>query len=85
MEQGSIYDISPITKTKTIVYSKMEIRIIRMNFGLNSCELEVHVFDDTRENEKIFSYLMDGTNYLEWTTDNYLVNWIKNKLRDEVF
>lgn len=85
MEQGTIYDISPITKTKTIVYTKMEVKVLRINFGSNTAEIEVNVYDDSRENQKVFIYVIDGTNYLEWTTDNYLTNWIKNKLRDEVF
>ena len=85
MEQGYILDISPITKVKTIVYSKIEIKINRLNFGQNSCEIYVRVFDDNGENEKIFIYLISGTDYLEWTTDNYLINWVKSKLRCEVF
>lgn len=84
MEQGYTIEISPITKTKTIVFTQMEIKV-RMNFGQNSCIVHVVVFDEPKENYKMFEYVMDGTAYLEWTTDNYLINWVKNKIRCEVF
>jgi hypothetical protein len=85
MEQGYILNIDPITKIKTIVYTQMEIRINKINFGENSSEINVRVFDDSGENYKIFNYLISGVDYLEWTTDNYIINWVKNKLRSENF
>jgi hypothetical protein len=85
MDIGYIVDISPITKVKTIIYSKIEIKINKVNFGQNSCEINVRVFDENNENEKLFIYLISGTDYLEWTTDNYLINWVKQKLRNETF
>lgn len=85
MEQGYIVEISPITKVKTIVYTQMEIRINKVNLGENSSEIYVRVFDDNNENYKLFIYVIDGTSYLDWTTDNYLINWVKGKLRNEIF
>jgi hypothetical protein len=76
---------SPITKQKTIVYNKMTIQILNHMLGNNECEIEVNVYDDTCEYKKIFTYLMSGTDYLNWTTDNYLMNWISLKLRSEIF
>jgi hypothetical protein len=85
MEQGTIYDISPITKIKTIVYNKMEIKVLRINFGSNSAELEVKVYDEMRESEKIFTYLVSGPDYLNWSTDSYICNYVKHKLTNENF
>ena len=76
---------SPITKQKTIVYTKMEIKIYNHILGNNECEIEVSVYDDTCEYRKIFVYNMSGVDYLNWTTDNYLMNWVQNKLRQEIF
>ena len=77
--------LSPITKIKTIVYTKMEITMLRHALGTNECELQVDVYDDTMEYRKIFVYNMSGAEYLNWTSDNYLINWIQNKLRNEIF
>ena len=63
----------------------MEIKIMHHILGNNECEIEVNVYDDTCEYKKIFTYLMTGTDYLNWTTDNFLVNWVQNKLRQEIF
>lgn len=85
MEQGYVTDITPITKIKTIVYSKMEIRIKKMNLGENNVEMDVLVYDESKENVKLFSYCMDGTAYLDWLSDNYLFTWVRNKLKNEIF
>ena len=85
MDNNFITLNSPITKVKTIVYTKMEIKIMHHILGNNECEIEVNVYDDTCEYKKIFTYLMTGTDYLNWTTDNFLVNWVQNKLRQEIF
>lgn len=76
---------SPITKQKTIVYTKMTITMLRHVLGENQCEIEVSVYDDACEYKKIFTYLLSGTDYLNWTTDNYLMNWVSLKLRNEIF
>ncbi len=76
---------SPITKVKTIVYTKMEIKIYNHILGNNECEIQVDIYDDNCEYKKIFTYLMSGIDYLNWTTDNYLINWINTKLRNENF
>lgn len=79
------YNISPISKTKTIVYCKYKIIIDKLYFGENKADIRVILADEIEENIKEFFYLISGTDYLEWTTDNYLINWIKNKLRNENF
>lgn len=86
MESGFFVDLSsPITKIKTIVYTQMEIKILRINLGENNCELFVHVYDATRENEKAFYYLLEGQEYKSWVSDEYVINWVKEKLKNELF
>lgn len=76
---------SPITKIKTIVYTKMSIQTLYHILGNNQCEFKVEVQDESGENIKTFYYLMSGVDYLNWTTDNYLINWVQNKIKNEVF
>jgi len=76
---------SPITKIKTIVYTQFEMRIHHFTLGQNSIEIEIRVYDETKENEKIFCYLLQGEEYGHWTTDEYIINWVKDKLKNEVF
>lgn len=86
MEPGLLVQLSsPITKIKTIVYTQMEIKILRMNLGQDNCELFVQVFDATKENEKAFYYLLDGQEYKYWSSDEYVVNWVREKLKNELF
>lgn len=85
MEEGAFIPISPITKIKTIVYTQMEVKILRLHISKNMAEIIVNVYDETKQNVKHFVYAMSGTDYLNWTTDNYLINWCQNKLRNEVF
>lgn len=77
--------IDPIEKIKRITYTKMEIKILNMPFGDNSCEIQVLVYDDNMDNLKSFCYLITGADYLNWTTDNYVINWVKSKLKQEIF
>lgn len=83
MDNRFIDLISPITKVKTIVYTKMQIKILHHILGNNECELQVEIYDDTFEYKKIFTYLMSGVNYLEWSSDSYLINFVQSKLRNE--
>jgi hypothetical protein len=78
-------DISPITKINTIVYVKYKIEINKIYFGENRADVSVVVSDEAESNIKQIYYEIKGTDYINWSGDDYLTNWIKNKLRDEVF
>lgn len=77
--------ISPITKIQTIVYTQMEINILNLAFGENQCDIQVIVYNDTKEFSKSFVYAITGTSYLEWSSDNYIINFCKTKLSSENF
>lgn len=86
MEQPNYINLlSPITKIKTIIYNKMEIKMLRHTLGVNECEFQVIVYDETNEYLKYFVYALTGVDYLNWTTDNYLITWVQNKLSKENF
>lgn len=77
--------IDTITKIKTIAYTQMTIKIIEMTFGENSATIQVNLLDELKDNIKSFIYIISGIDYLNWTTDNYIVNWVKSKLKLENF
>lgn len=78
-------DISPITKIKTIVYSKYKIIITHVYFGENKADVKVIIADETEENEKEIDYQLSSLEYLNWTSDSSLREIIKQKLRNEIF
>lgn len=78
-------DISPITKIKTIVYSKYKIVIEKIYFGENKADIYVILVDETEENMKEFYYTLTNVEYLNWSTDSSLREIIKQKIRNEVF
>lgn len=78
-------DISPITKTKTIVYSKYKIIIEHIYFGENKADVRVIVADETEENIKEFYYTLTSLEYLQWISDSSLREIIKQKIRNENF
>lgn len=79
------YDISAITKTKTIIYCKYRIIVERVYFGENKADVRVIVADETEENIKEFYYTLSSIEYLNWSSDSSLREIIKQKLRNEVF
>lgn len=83
MDCGVSIDLdSPITKIKTIVFTKIEIKVMSINLN-NSANIQVIIFNDDKSEYKIFNYIIDGIAYLDWTTDNYLYTWVKNKIKNE--
>lgn len=63
----------------------MEIKMLRHVLGENQCEFQVVVYDETSEYIKYFCYALTGREYLLWESDSYLINWIQNKLKNEIF
>ena len=78
-------DISPITKVKTIVYSKYRILIEKVYFGENKADVRVIVADETEENLKEFNYTLSSLEYLQWVSDSSLREIIKQKIRNETY
>jgi len=79
------YDISPITKVKTIVYCKYRIIVDDIQFGENTAIVRVILADETEEHLKEFVYQLTQQEYQSWDTDQKLKDIIKGKLRNEIF
>jgi hypothetical protein len=77
-------EISPITKLKTVVYTKIQIDA-SMRVGDNYALLKVLLFTDIQDELKELTYEISGDDYKQWTDDAYLIQFVKNKLRYESF
>jgi hypothetical protein len=78
-------DISPITKVKTIIYSKYRILIDRIYFGENKADVRIIVCNEDETENKEFNYTLTSIEYLQWISDSSLREIIKQKLRNEIF
>ena len=77
--------ISPITKVKTIVYSKMQVIVENISVGENQATIKVCLWSELQDELREFTYTMKDTNYTAWTTDDFLIDWVKGKLKFETF
>ena len=78
-------DISPITKTKTIVYSKYRIIVDRIYFGENKADVKIILCNEEETESKEFLYNLSSIEYLQWVSDSSLREIIKQKIRNETF
>jgi hypothetical protein len=71
---------SPITFTRTVVVTKMSIRIIELNL-FQSVSIMVSLFseDDLLYDNKYFK--LEGEDYNNWNqSDNYIIEYVNAKL-----
>ena len=78
-------EISPITKIKTVVYTKMLVNIQDVWVGKNMATVKVSLCTELHDDLREFIYEIAGEDYKQWTDDAYLVAFVKNKLRFETF
>jgi len=77
--------IEPITKitTTTIVNYSFEITQL---IPSTSATFRVYLYDSNNMIVTIQTYLMFGEDYEQWGSDDeYLIQWIKNKITDTKF
>ena len=78
-------EISPITKTKTVVYTKMLVNVQDVWVGRNMATVKVSLYTELHDDLREFIYEITGDDYKQWTDDAYLVSFVKNRLRFETF
>jgi hypothetical protein len=78
-------EISPITKVKTIIYTKMQVVVQDLYIGNNSATLKVILWTEMQDEIREFYYSMTLDEYKQWTTDDFILQWVKDKLRFENF
>lgn len=78
-------EISPITKMKTLVYTKMQIVVQDIYVGQNTANIKIILWTELQDEIREFFYEINGDDYKNWTGDDYLLQWCKNKIRGEMF
>lgn len=74
----SSYLIQPYEQI--IKYSIVRIDIIISNLELNTkAGITTNFFDDTGTLRRQEFAILEGEEYMDWTTDDYVVNWVCNK------
>ena len=76
-------EISPITKVKTIVYTKMQIVVENIQVGDNVANIKVILWTEAQDEIREFMYVIQGEEYKQWQDDIYLIQYVKGKLRNE--
>lgn len=80
-----LYDMSPIKKVQTIEYVKYKMDITRLYLGENKADISVMVSNSDESQCKIFYYVIEGVDYLNWSSDSFIREWVKQKIRNEIF
>ena len=75
----SIYRIQPIEKT--IIYNLVSISIYIQQLELNTkAVLTVYLYDETNVCRDTQILIMEGQDYQNWTSDEYVFDWVCQKL-----
>lgn len=78
-------DISPITKLKTVVYTKIQVVVQDLCVGQNTATIKVTLWSDLQDEIKEFYFEISGDDYKQWTDDTFLINWVKTQLKNQIF
>lgn len=75
----TIYDIPPITKTTTNVITKFNVRIIDIEI-FKSCLIGVTFYTEDKKFVEYKTFALIGDDYEKWTTDDYIIEYIRNNI-----
>lgn len=78
-------DISPITKLKTVVYTKMQVTVQDLCVGQNAATIKVTLWTELQDEIKEFYFEIQADDYKQWTDDIFLLNWVKAQLKNQIF
>jgi hypothetical protein len=78
-------EISPITKLKTVVYTKMQVLVQDLCVGQNAATIKVILWTELQDEIKEFYFEIQGDEYKQWTDDLFLLNWVKAQLKNQIF
>ena len=70
-------DIPTITKTIQLTKARIWVRQIAL---FTSAMIDVRLIDDNGAVWETKTFQMSGEEYTAWTDDQYLIDWVKNKL-----
>ena len=78
-------EISPITKLKTVVYTKMQVIVQDIFIGENRAIIKVILWTDLQDEIKEFYYEIADDAYKSWNDDTFILKYVKDKLKLESF
>lgn len=78
-------EISPITKLKTITYTKMQVVVQDIFIGENRAIIKVILWTDLQDEIKEFYYEITDDAYKSWNDDTFILKYVKDKLKLESF
>ena len=73
-------EIEPMTRTVLINEAIIWVRQLKL---FEYAWIEVSIRDDCDKSWDNFRYKIEGEEYLNWKDDQYLIDWVKNKLSNE--
>lgn len=78
-------EISPITKLKTVTYTKMLVTVKDVMVGQNTASILVSLYSDAQDELREFTYTLTQDEYKQWGDDTYIIQYVKNRLKMETF
>lgn len=71
-------DIEPISKTITMTSALIWVRQIKL---FEYAMIDVRLKDDDDKTWDVITLKIEGYEYLEWNSDQYLIDWVKAKIK----
>ena len=73
-------EIAPITRSILLNHALIWIRQVKL---FEYAMIDVRLMDDFDKTWDVFTYKIEGTEYLNWQNDQYIIDWVRNKLSQE--
>ena len=70
-------EIAPITRSVLLNQALIWIRQVKL---FEYAMIEVRLMDDFDKTWDVLTYKIEGTEYLNWQNDQYIIDWVRNKL-----
>ena len=74
-----IIEIDIPCKTKTININKARLWVSQIKLFENAF-IDVRLLDDNGSVQECYHFILEHDEYKEWKEDQYLIDWVKNKL-----
>ena len=74
---------TPITKRKIEHYTQFKLNVIRIDLN-SSAQVSALLFDDNQQLLANHLLTIDGEDYQNWVNDAWLIEWVQEKLINEI-
>ena len=73
-------EIAPITRSVLLSSAVIWVRQVKL---FEYAMIDVRLMDDFDKTWDVFTYKIEGDDYRNWTNDQFLIDWVRNKLSNE--